>query len=115
MPDLTPDALFARLPETMLRDRQHLGRRIDAAARRLRNGQPIDQMLSEIAADLDRSIKRREHRQTNLPKPTYPDPLPVVEKREDIKTAIANHQVIVLCGETGSGKTTQLPKICLEL
>src|SRR5215218_5063054 len=115
MPDLTPDALFARLPETMLRDRQHLGRRIDAAARRLRNGQPIDQMLSEVAADVDRSARRRAQRLQNLPKPTYPEHLPVVERREEIKKAIAENQVIVLCGETGSGKTTQLPKICLEL
>src|SRR5207237_1234224 len=76
---------------------------------------PIDQPLAQVAADLERSRKRREDRQRTLPKPTYPEHLPVVEKREEIKQAIATNQVIVLCGETGSGKTTQLPKICLEL
>ena len=51
----------------------------------------------------------------NLPQPTYPDDLPVVAMRADITRAIAENQVVIICGETGSGKTTQLPKICLEL
>ena len=51
----------------------------------------------------------------NLPKPVYPQDLPVVGRREDIARAIREHQVVIVCGETGSGKTTQLPKICLEL
>ena len=45
----------------------------------------------------------------------YPEHLPVVARREDILTAIRDHQVVVIAGETGSGKTTQLPKMCLEL
>jgi ATP-dependent helicase HrpA len=51
----------------------------------------------------------------NLPQPTYPDDLPVVAMRAEIRRAIAENQVVIICGETGSGKTTQLPKICLEL
>ncbi len=54
-------------------------------------------------------------RLANLPKPTYPDDLPVVARREEIARAIRQHQVVIVSGETGSGKTTQLPKICLEL
>ncbi|MAT95342.1 MAG: ATP-dependent RNA helicase HrpA [Halioglobus sp.] len=50
-----------------------------------------------------------------LPPITYPSSLPVAERREEIARAIAGHQVVVIAGETGSGKTTQLPKICLEL
>ena len=46
---------------------------------------------------------------------TYPSALPVSERREDIMAAIAANQVTVICGETGSGKTTQIPKMCLEL
>jgi ATP-dependent helicase HrpA len=46
---------------------------------------------------------------------TYPPELPVSQRRDDIAAAIRDHQVVVLAGETGSGKTTQLPKICLEL
>ncbi|MCB1949320.1 ATP-dependent RNA helicase HrpA [Nitrosomonas sp.] len=55
------------------------------------------------------------NRLARLPQPVYPDDLPVVAKREVIKQAIAENQVVIICGETGSGKTTQLPKICLEL
>ena len=61
------------------------------------------------------SLPDPEHRLRNLPKPTYPDDLPVVARRADIARAISEHQVVIICGETGSGKTTQLPKICLEL
>jgi ATP-dependent helicase HrpA len=50
-----------------------------------------------------------------LPPITYPEELPVSGRREDIAAALRQHQVIIVCGETGSGKTTQLPKICLEL
>src|SRR5687768_2320277 len=56
-----------------------------------------------------------ERRRANLPRPTYPNDLPVVARREEIARAIEEHQVVVVSGETGSGKTTQLPKICLEL
>ena len=50
-----------------------------------------------------------------IPVISYPAELPVVERREEIAAAIAQHQVVIVAGETGSGKTTQLPKICLEL
>jgi ATP-dependent helicase HrpA len=56
-----------------------------------------------------------EWRRANLPRPSYPDDLPVVARRVEIAGAISAHQVVIVCGETGSGKTTQLPKICLEL
>src|SRR5512134_1110229 len=56
-----------------------------------------------------------QRRLANLPRPTYPEELPVVAKREEIARAISASQVVIVCGETGSGKTTQLPKICLEL
>ena len=51
---------------------------------------------------------------TTLPPITYPD-LPITERRDDVMAAIRDHQVVVVAGETGSGKSTQLPKICLEL
>ena len=50
-----------------------------------------------------------------MPKVTYPDELPVAARRGDIAAAIRDHQVVIVAGETGSGKTTQLPKVCLEL
>ncbi|MEI8385814.1 MAG: ATP-dependent RNA helicase HrpA, partial [Nitrosomonadaceae bacterium] len=54
-------------------------------------------------------------RLANLPKPTYAEDLPVVARKAEIARAIEAHQVVIVCGETGSGKTTQLPKICLDL
>ena len=58
--------------------------------------------------------EQQAQRQSQVPKITYPD-LPVALKKDEIKEALAKHQVIIVAGETGSGKTTQLPKICLEL
>jgi ATP-dependent helicase HrpA len=58
---------------------------------------------------------RIERRRALVPKIVYPEDLPVVERREDIAAAIRDHQVVVIAGETGSGKTTQIPKICLDL
>ena len=50
-----------------------------------------------------------------MPEIRYPEELPVSQRREDLAAAIRDHQVVIVAGETGSGKTTQLPKICLEL
>src|SRR6478672_7381922 len=56
-----------------------------------------------------------ERRTSLVPTVAYPEELPVSARREDIAAAIRDHQVVIVAGETGSGKTTQLPKICLEL
>ncbi|HEU4999085.1 MAG TPA: ATP-dependent RNA helicase HrpA [Lapillicoccus sp.] len=61
------------------------------------------------------SPERLAARRALVPEITYPEELPVVDRRDDIAAAIRDHQVVVIAGETGSGKTTQLPKICLEL
>src|SRR5690606_2290032 len=73
------------------------------------------QHLSRIAHDIARSMQQRQARALSVPKITYPAQLPVSEKKEDIKAAIAAHQVVIIAGETGSGKTTQIPKMCIEL
>ncbi len=56
-----------------------------------------------------------DRRRALLPTPTYPSDLPITERRDDILAALSEHQVVVVAGETGSGKSTQLPKLCLEL
>ena len=68
-----------------------------------------------IRADMQRAITGYELRKANTPKVTYAEELPVSERREEIIQAIRDNQVVIVCGETGSGKTTQLPKMCLEL
>ncbi|HEX6517096.1 MAG TPA: ATP-dependent RNA helicase HrpA, partial [Nocardioidaceae bacterium] len=59
--------------------------------------------------------EQRERRRSLVPRVSYPPELPVSRRRDDIAAAIRDHQVVIVAGETGSGKTTQLPKICLEL
>src|SRR5437667_5751847 len=56
-----------------------------------------------------------EQRRALAPRPEFPPELPICARREEIAKAISSHQVVIVCGETGSGKTTQLPKICLDL
>src|SRR5512132_1982548 len=107
--------LSAQIDRAMLRDRRGLRRRLRGLGRAAEAGRDAAHGLAQVAAEVNRSVARRQERERNLPKPTYPEHLPVVERREEIREAIAKNQVIVLCGETGSGKTTQLPKICLEL
>src|SRR5437899_1324079 len=71
--------------------------------------------LGEFEAQLAQAEGRVAQRRARLPKISYPDDLPVSQRREEIAKAISENQVVVICGETGSGKTTQLPKICLDL
>ncbi|MFK7852874.1 MAG: ATP-dependent RNA helicase HrpA [Granulosicoccus sp.] len=73
-----------------------------------------DKDLQRFLQRVDRSAAKRKGRAENVPVPVYPSDLPVVEQRDEILAAIKSHQVVILCGETGSGKTTQLPKICLD-
>ncbi|MCA8202932.1 ATP-dependent RNA helicase HrpA [Burkholderia sp. AU33545] len=86
--------------------------------RRREPGQPAAQGAPQAAGE--RAPRReRPPRAAVAPNPvppiTYPESLPVSGKRDEIARAIAGHQVVIVCGETGSGKTTQLPKICLDL
>ncbi|SCF04174.1 ATP-dependent helicase HrpA [Micromonospora chaiyaphumensis] len=106
--------LHRRLPALMFRDQRRLQRRLDGV-RRLRDPQRRESALTEIAADVARAEARLAARRAAVPAITYPAQLPVSERKDDIAAAIRDHQVVIVAGETGSGKTTQLPKICLEL
>lgn len=71
--------------------------------------------LSAISDDIERARALVDARVALIPEVTYPDALPVSARRADIAEAIRDNQVVIIAGETGSGKTTQIPKICLEL
>ena len=73
--------------------------------------QPI---LETLALEIAAAQLRAEQRAGQIPAIRYPAELPVSQKKDEIAAAIAAHQVVIVAGETGSGKTTQLPKICLE-
>lgn len=107
--------LHNRLLECPIRDRAALARRLQIVHRRWREGRPIDRSLEQLVAELDAAATLLRQRRATLPVPAFDDRLPINTHREAIAAAIRQHPVIVLCGETGSGKTTQLPKICLSL
>ncbi len=72
-------------------------------------------MEAQVNVALSPAAQRRQLRLNALTEIEFPADLPVVARREDLARAISEHQVVIVCGETGSGKTTQLPKICLTL
>ncbi|MBL1078965.1 ATP-dependent RNA helicase HrpA [Nocardia sp. 2] len=98
--------LRTRLAELSIRDEHRLRRRLDKA----RGGD-----LTDLEREIDTARLRVDARRAAVPTIRYPEQLPVSARRDDIAAAIAAHQVVIVAGETGSGKTTQLPKICLEL
>jgi ATP-dependent helicase HrpA len=96
------------------RDQHRLRRERDRLrAERLR-GNDVAAAEAALAAKVAASVAAREARAASVPKLTYPEELPVSANRDEIRRAIEQHPVVIVCGETGSGKTTQLPKICLE-
>ena len=105
----------ADINKCLLKDQARLRSQLEGL-RRIRSDRGIfelgsEDLLKEIVASIDK-VKRR---QESIPPINFPENLPVSEKRELIASIIRDHQVVILAGETGSGKTTQIPKICLEL
>ncbi|TFH73156.1 ATP-dependent RNA helicase HrpA [Gammaproteobacteria bacterium LSUCC0112] len=105
--------LEKKIPDCLLKDQQRFFRDL----MRLRT-LPIEQRVPEsqkLMARVERSEETVKKRASSIPAIAYPESLPISEKRVEIANAIRNHQIVVIAGETGSGKTTQIPKICLEL
>ncbi|MCH0566180.1 MULTISPECIES: ATP-dependent RNA helicase HrpA [unclassified Streptomyces] len=107
-------ALAPRLTELSLRDAHRLGRRLEGA-RKIRKPEARAAVLAEIEAEVTKAEERMTARRSRVPAVTYPGQLPVSQKKDLIAEAIRDHQVVIVAGETGSGKTTQIPKICMEL
>ncbi|MGA3541134.1 ATP-dependent RNA helicase HrpA [Micromonosporaceae bacterium DT194] len=106
--------LRERLDEVSYPDQRRLRRRLDGV-RRVRDTEAQQTALAEIAAEVAAAEARLATRRAAVPAVTHPAGLPVSERADDIAAAIREHQVVIVAGETGSGKTTQLPKICLSL
>ncbi|MFM2164484.1 MAG: hypothetical protein RL325_921 [Planctomycetota bacterium] len=112
--------LLTRLDLVLPRDRRELRARIGGLEKRLRDGAKPDPRAIRLVEDaVARSIAERERRAALVPAfvpaVAYPPELPFTAALEPLREAIAAHQVVVVAGETGSGKSTQLPKLCLEL
>ncbi|ENV2992490.1 ATP-dependent RNA helicase HrpA [Vibrio vulnificus] len=107
-------SLRKALSQCLIKDRFRLSKRI-AGASKINKESARNAVFDEIALDIAKSMMEVEQRSRHQPKIEYPEILPVSQNKDDIADAIAHHQVVIVAGETGSGKTTQLPKICAEL
>jgi ATP-dependent helicase HrpA len=103
-----------RLAELTISDQHRLRRRVDGASK-IKNTARRTAVLAEIDGQILAAEQRIANRRASVPAVRYPEELPVSQRRDDIAAAIRDHQVVIVAGETGSGKTTQIPKICLEL
>ncbi|MDA9555880.1 ATP-dependent RNA helicase HrpA [Vibrio sp.] len=110
----TPSALRKALKDCMIKDRFRLNKRISGASRIKKDASRFS-AFDDIALDIAQSMSQVQQRAAQPITIEYPEILPVSQKRDDIAEAIKNNQVVIVAGETGSGKTTQLPKICAEL
>jgi len=108
------EELRSLLPQAMLADWVHLGSRLVRLLRDGHHPEKHDAVLSRLLDRARASVALRRARAARVIQPAYPPELPIAIRREEIVRAIRAHQVLIIAGETGSGKTTQLPKMCLE-
>ncbi|UQY42466.1 ATP-dependent RNA helicase HrpA [Mixta hanseatica] len=105
---------WERLDNMTLRDRQRLQRRLHGA-KKVKSPTAQQNIAEELEKEFALAEQRLLQRQAATPTIRFPENLPVSQKQQEIAEAIRDHQVVIVAGETGSGKTTQLPKICLTL
>ena len=109
------DQLQQSIDQCMLQHRHGLRRKLKDLKVNADKGVLTDEALLQFIERIEKSVRQVVLRRESTPKVTYNDALPVCERRDEIAKIIEDNQVVVLAGETGSGKTTQIPKICLEL
>ncbi|WP_339672832.1 ATP-dependent RNA helicase HrpA [Dasania marina] len=113
--DTTLNKLSETIDQCLLKDQHSLRRKLRSAQQRAKQNQPVGRLVDELVARIETSLLAYQQKSAALPKIIFPEDLPIADKREPIAEAIRDNQVVIIAGETGSGKTTQLPKICLEL
>src|SRR5688572_15844050 len=109
-----PDATSRSIDACLRRDQHRLRRERDRLHGARLRGNDVAAGEAALAAKIAASVAARAARAASVPAIAYPEELPISQHRDEIRGAIEKHPVVILCGETGSGKTTQLPKICLE-
>ena len=115
--ELTPlqQSLFSQLIDIMLVDKRRLSARIHGIGK-IKSQEAQQAVADEIQQQIEQARLRVEQRKSAVKNPiVFPESLPVSQRKAEIEKLLSEHQVIVVAGETGSGKTTQLPKMCLEL
>lgn len=106
--------LSGQLQHCLCRDRHGFKRQLERLHSEFKKGKQPQEALTKLQRQIEQSVSLRNKRLASIPPLEFPD-LPVTGKKDDIAQLIKNHQVVIVCGETGSGKTTQLPKICLSI
>ena len=104
-------AVWSLLPACMLKDGMEIARQLRQIQRHKRRDTT---RLKKLKVQAARSAALRKDRGENPLSVTYPEALPITARKDEIVRAIREHPVVIVAGETGSGKTTQLPKMCLE-
>ena len=108
-------SLFSKLKNIMLVDQRRLSARIHGIGK-IKSQEAQQAVAAEIQLQIEQAQLRVENRKSAVKNPiVFPESLPVSQRKAEIQKLLSEHQVIVVAGETGSGKTTQLPKMCLEL
>src|SRR5471030_1322115 len=100
---------------TLAADHPRIGALMASIDRRVAEGRAVERERALLAELIGRSSERRAARLARLPAPRFPEDLPIAQHRDAIAALIEKHPITIVCGETGSGKTTQIPKICLAL
>ncbi|MEO6185926.1 MAG: ATP-dependent RNA helicase HrpA, partial [Steroidobacteraceae bacterium] len=113
MPTPAP-ATDSPIDACLRRDQFRLRRERERLLADQHRGRDVANALEALQARIAASVAARAARVASVPALNYPEELPISAARDEIRRAIEQHQVVIVCGETGSGKTTQLPKICLE-
>ena len=106
-------ALKKHLSKVLSKDKFKFSRRL-ANNSQIKDAEKALLGLAKIACDMQVSMDKCQYRRDNMPEIIFPD-LPVSQKKDEISEAIKNNQVVIIAGATGSGKTTQIPKICMQL
>lgn len=109
--------IHSHLKNVMTADRYVIIGKLNIIKKMIKSGsdnEKIFMRLHNLEKKLNQSIKNRLHRKARVPKTIYPELLPILTKKDEIAESIKRHQVVVITGETGSGKTTQIPKMCIE-
>lgn len=107
-------SLLSELNDVMNGDYRQLLARIKGISN-IKNEQAQQAVAAEIQSQIQLAKARLEQRKSAVKTIEFPENLPVSQRKDEIQKLISQHQVVVIAGETGSGKTTQLPKMCLEL
>lgn len=101
--NITLSALMARLDSLMLRDKSRFARRLHGA-KKIKNTESQKALFEQLSQEMSEAAGKVLLREAARPAITYPENLPVSQKKQDILNAVRDHQVVIVAGETGSGK-----------